>query len=115
MWGLLIVEAPLNALEHQITDHLAGDAVGGRDPGHHLTITGVGCKGQTNVLSVPAGDLEAVGRLAQVRADRVDLTVMRSAWRVFRYSAAAKGRFATSGGNCVCGSTWKVPRFHAAG
>ena len=82
MRRLLIVKTPLDALEHQITDHLAGDAVGGRHPGHHLTIAGIECKGDTNALSVPAGDLEAVGRPAQVRADRDDLTVVRSAWRL---------------------------------
>jgi hypothetical protein len=79
---LLIIKTPLDALEHQITGHLAGDAVGGRDPGHHLTIAGVERKGHTNALSVPAGDLEAVGRAAQVRAARDDLTVVRSAWRL---------------------------------
>ena len=36
-----IGKSPLNTLEHQISDHLAGDAAGRRDPGHHLTITGV--------------------------------------------------------------------------
>jgi hypothetical protein len=36
-----IGKSPLNALEYQISDRLAGDAAGRRDPGHHLTITGV--------------------------------------------------------------------------
>src|SRR5258705_5312982 len=34
-------EAPLHALEHQITDHLPADAAGGSAPGHDLPITGI--------------------------------------------------------------------------
>ena len=82
MRGLLIVKASLDALEQQVTDHLAGDAAGGSDPGHHLAITGVEGKGDTNALSVPAGDLEAIRGPAQVRADRDDLTVVCSTWRL---------------------------------
>ena len=82
MRGLLIVKAPLDALEHQIADHLAGDSTGSGHPGHHLAIAGIECKGDTNALFVPAGDLEAIRGPAQVRADRDDLTVVRSAWRL---------------------------------
>ena len=34
MRRLLIVKASLDALEHEIADHLAGDAAGRSDPGH---------------------------------------------------------------------------------
>jgi hypothetical protein len=76
--GLLTVKTPLDALKHQVSDHFAGDAAGGGKAGHHLAITGVKCEGNTNALTVPAGDLEAVRRPGQVRADGDDLTVVRS-------------------------------------
>lgn len=82
MRGFLLAEASLNALEHQIADHLPGDSTGGRCPGHHLAITGVERKSDTNVLAVPAGDLEAVRCPSQVRTDRDDLTVVRSSRRL---------------------------------
>lgn len=76
MRGLLIVKASIDAREHEIADHLAGDAAGGGVAGHHRAIAGVERKGHTNALSVPAGDLEAIRRSAQVRADREDLTIV---------------------------------------
>jgi hypothetical protein len=37
----LIVKSLLDALEHQIAGHLAGDSAGSGHPGHHLAITGI--------------------------------------------------------------------------
>ncbi len=82
MRGLLLAKASRDALEHEIADHLAGNAAGGGNPRHSLAITGVEYEGDTNALTVPAGDLEAVRRPAQVRADGDDLTVMGAAWRL---------------------------------
>lgn len=90
MRGLLVVKAPLHAFEHQIKDHRAGDAAGGGNPRHHLAMAGVECEGDTNAMSVPAGDLEAIRRPAMIKA-------------TCRCSAAARGRSATSAGKCVCG------------
>jgi hypothetical protein len=82
MRGLLIVKASLDALEHEIADHLAGDTAGCGVPGHHLAIASVECEGDTNALAVPAGDLEAIRGPAQVRADRDDLPVVGSSRRL---------------------------------
>ncbi len=82
MRGLLTSKPPLNALEHQISDHLAGDTTGGGDPRHDLAIAGVERKGDTNALAVPAGDLKALGRPTQVRTDRNDLTIVSAPWRL---------------------------------
>ena len=65
MGGLLIVKTPLHALDHHVRDHLAGDSTGGSDPGHHLAIAGVECKGHANAVPGPAGDLEDIRRRAQ--------------------------------------------------
>jgi hypothetical protein len=45
-----IGKSTLHTLEHQISDHLAGDATGGGDLGHHLAITGVEREGDANAL-----------------------------------------------------------------
>ncbi len=63
-----IGKSPLNALEHQISDHLAGDAAGHRNPRHHLSITGIEGEGDADALAVPAGDFEAVRGPSEVRA-----------------------------------------------
>ncbi len=76
-----IGKSPLNTLEHQISDHLAGDVAGRRDPRHHLPIAGIERKGDANALAVPAGDLKAVRRPTQVRTDRNDLSIVSAAWR----------------------------------
>ena len=80
--SFLLAKESICALEHQIADHLPGDSTGGSNSGHHLAITGVVCEGDTIALTVPAGDLEAVRCPAQVRADRDDLTVVCSTWRL---------------------------------
>src|SRR5476649_1201920 len=54
-------KALLDALEHQIPDHLTGDAAGAGTPGHDLSIAGVEREGHTYYLAVPACDLEAIG------------------------------------------------------
>jgi hypothetical protein len=82
MRGLLAVITSLDALEHQISDHLAGYSASCHNPRHDLAITGVERKGDADSLTVPAGDLEAVRGPSEVRADRDDLAVMRSPWRL---------------------------------
>src|SRR5271165_2285433 len=51
-------EAALDALQHQITDHLPADTTGGGAPGHDLPIAGVQGEGDPDNLAVPAGDLK---------------------------------------------------------
>jgi hypothetical protein len=72
-------EALLDALEHQIADHLTGDAAGAGTPSHDFSIAGVERKGHSHHLAVPARDLEAIGGPTQVRPDRDDLTVVDAA------------------------------------
>src|SRR5882757_5279328 len=50
-------EAPVHALEHQVTDHLPADAAGGSAPGHDLPITSIQGEGDAEHLTVPARDL----------------------------------------------------------
>jgi len=50
MRGLLIVKTSLDALEHEIADHLAGDTAGGGVPGHHLAIAGIARAKATRTL-----------------------------------------------------------------
>ncbi len=76
MRGLLIVKTSLCFLEHQVTDHLAGDSAGRGDPGHHVAITGIEREGDADALTVPAGDLDAIRPPSEVRRDRDDLTIL---------------------------------------
>jgi hypothetical protein len=81
---LLVAKTQLYALEHQIADHLARDTAGRGGPGHDLAIAGVECKRDTNALTVPAGDLDAVRCPSQVRSDRDDLAIVGTSWRLAR-------------------------------
>src|SRR5450631_1637139 len=74
-------KAPLNALEHQVADHLTADAAGTRTPGHHFAVAGIQREGHPHHLAIPAGDFKAVRGPAQVRPDRDDFAVMSSSRR----------------------------------
>jgi hypothetical protein len=82
MRGLLSVKTSLDALEHQVTEHLAGDVTGRGDSGHHLPIVGIEREGGADALTVPAGDLEAILGPSEVRADRDDLAIVSTPWRL---------------------------------
>src|SRR5947209_7082403 len=69
-------EAALDALDHQIADHLAGDAGGRRDPPDDLAIMAVEGKGDTHHLAVPAGELKDVRAPADVGPERHDAAVV---------------------------------------
>ncbi len=67
------VEAALDAVEHHVTDHLAGDAAaGGGDPGDDLAVMGVDGKGAADGLAVPAGSFKAIGGPALIGGGRDD-------------------------------------------
>ncbi len=67
------VEPALDAVQHHVADHLAGDAAaGGGDPGDDLAVVGVDGEGDADDLTVPAGDLEAVGRPSLIGPGRDD-------------------------------------------
>jgi hypothetical protein len=51
-------EAPLDALQHQIADHLHGDAASTGVPSHDLPITGFQREGDPDDLAVPTSDLD---------------------------------------------------------
>jgi hypothetical protein len=107
-----IGKSTLNAFEHQISDHLAGDAAGRRDPRHHIPIAGIESEGDANAPAVPAGDLKAVRRPRQARTDRDDLTILSASRRLAGVAATA-GRSATSVDRCVCSSDEFVRPVHA--
>lgn len=66
-------EAALDAVEHHVADHLAGDAAAGYgDPGDDLAVMGVDGEGNADHLAVPTGDLEPIGGPAQVGGGRDD-------------------------------------------
>ncbi len=82
MRGLLTVKTSLDALEHHVTDYLAGDATGRGNPGHHLPIAGIEREGDADALTVPAGELEAIRGPSEIRADRDDLAIVSTPWRL---------------------------------
>ena len=69
-------KAALDALDHHVADHLAGDARGRRQPADHLAVVTVESEGYTDDLAVPAGELQRVGAPADIRADRDHPAVM---------------------------------------
>ena len=69
-------EAALDAGDHQVADHLAGDAGGGGVPAEDLAVAGVDGEQQADDAAVAAGDLAVVGTPADVRAERYDRTIV---------------------------------------
>ena len=50
------IEAALDAIQHHVADHLAGDAAAGcGDPGDDLAVMGVDGEGDADDLAIPAG------------------------------------------------------------
>ena len=78
----MLAKATLNALHHQIADHLAADPAGAGAPGNSLTVAGIEDKGGTNHLAVLEGDLKTVRGPAKVRPDRNNLAVVSTARRI---------------------------------
>ena len=61
------VEPALDAGEHHVADHLAGNAAAmGRDPGDDFAVMGVDREGDAHHLAIPAWYLKTIGRPALV-------------------------------------------------
>src|SRR5262245_11654916 len=69
-------EALLDAVNHHVTDHLAGDAGGGSAPADDLAVVAIEREGDAHHLAIPARELEAVGAPADVGAQRRHLPIM---------------------------------------
>jgi hypothetical protein len=69
-------EPRLNAFDHQVADHLAGDPGGGGDPAQNLTVVAVERERDPRQVAIPAGELERVGAPAGVGAQGDDLAIM---------------------------------------
>jgi len=82
--GFLLAKASLDALEHEITDHLAREATGRCYPRDHSAITSVERKGDTNDRTVPARNLEAIRGPSEAESERDDLTIVGTTWRLTR-------------------------------
>src|SRR6266702_1253544 len=69
-------EVPLDAVDHHVADHLAGDAGGGCDPGDRFAIMAIEGEGNADDLAVPAGELQHIRAPAAIRANRRQLAVV---------------------------------------
>lgn len=82
----------LDHLQHHVAHVRAADAcVGDRRPGDNLAVKSVDDEGETDDLTVPAGELQTVRALAQVRAHHHDFAVMDSAFANGRMSLQQHG------------------------
>lgn len=71
------VEQALDAVEHHVADHLAGNAAAmGRDPGNDFAVMGVDGEGDAHHLAIPAWYLKAIGRPALIGGGRDDAALM---------------------------------------
>src|SRR5438477_7845684 len=60
VWQAASAETSLDALEHQIPDHLPADPARAGAPGHNLSVASVQRKSHADHLTVPAGDLKPI-------------------------------------------------------
>ena len=73
-------KSTLDASDHQVAHHLAGDAGGRGQPGHDLAIAGIDSKQHTHDLAITTGELEVIGAPADVRAQCNHDAVMPAPW-----------------------------------
>jgi hypothetical protein len=73
-------ESTLDASDHQVAHHLAGDAGGRGQPGHDLAIAGIDSKQHTHDLAITTAELEVIGAPADVQTQCNHDTVMRAPW-----------------------------------
>jgi hypothetical protein len=73
-------EPPLDAGEHEVTDHLAADAAGAGLPGNDLPVAGVDRERDAHDLAVPTADLQPIGRPALIGRQGNDAALVRPDW-----------------------------------
>src|SRR5437868_3630965 len=76
MRGADRAEALLDAADHHVADHLAGDAGGCRHPTDNFAVVAIESEGDAYDLAVPANEFQRVRAPAAIRADRCHLAVM---------------------------------------
>src|SRR5215472_13138826 len=75
-------KALLDAVDHHVADHLAGDAGRRGNPADDLAVVAIEGEGNAHDLAIPAGELQAIRAPADVRAQRGDLAVVIAATAV---------------------------------
>src|SRR5262245_45643746 len=78
MRGLADPESTLDASNHQVAHHLAGDAGSRGQPADDLAIAGIDSKQHTHDLAITTGELEVIGAPADVRAQCNHDAIMRA-------------------------------------
>src|SRR5437868_7455828 len=69
-------KALLDAVDHHVADHLAGDAGRCGDPADDLAVVAIEGEGEPHHLAVPAGELQAIRAPPDIGAQRSDLAVV---------------------------------------
>ncbi len=69
-------EPSLDAFDHEIKDHLAGNAHDGSNPTDDLAVVTVQCKGDPDHVTVPAGEFQAIGTPGDIGAQGRDPAIM---------------------------------------
>src|SRR6516165_7844050 len=80
MWRLAGPEPTLDANNHQIAHHFAGDAGGRGRPGDDFPIAGVDSEQDTEELAIAASELEMIGAPTDIRAQSDHDTVVGAPW-----------------------------------
>src|SRR5262249_19052346 len=80
MWRLAGPEPTLDANNHQIAHHFAGDAGGRGRPGDDFPIAGVDGKQDTEELAIAASELEMIGAPTDIRAPSDHDTLVGASW-----------------------------------
>jgi hypothetical protein len=80
MWRLAGPEPTLDANNHQIAHHFAGDAGGGSRPGDDFPIPSVDGEQDTEELTIAASELEMVGAPTDIREQSDHDTVVGAHW-----------------------------------
>src|SRR5215471_4408604 len=80
MWRLAGPEPTLDANNHQIAHHFAGDAGGRGRPGDDFPIASVDGEQDTEELAIAASELEMIGAPTDIRAQSDHDTVVSAPW-----------------------------------
>src|SRR4029077_6174934 len=83
-------KALLDAVDHYVADHLAGDAGRRGDPTDDLPIMAIESEGEAHDLAVPAGELKAIRARADIWAEQGKRAVVTAGTRVSCWSGKYK-------------------------
>ena len=80
MWRLAGPEPPLDANNHQIAHHFAGDAGGRGRPGDDFPIASIDGEQDPEELAIAASELEMIGAPTDIRAQSDHNPVVGAPW-----------------------------------